>query len=127
MAERARRAAPPTQTALERLLRDAYAPPDDPAYWDHLEVRIMARVQRGTGRRPVRGWQAAFTVWARAGVAAACAAAAAAGVATWSIHKTEGRVAYESVLGVAQLPVQSQTRFIDVSDHEASVRYVLSH
>jgi hypothetical protein len=110
------------------LLRDAYAPPADPAYWDQLEARIMARVQMGTGRRATRSWPAAFNVWARAGVAAACAAVIAAGVATWSTRKTEARVAYETVIEVpAALPVQSETRFIDVSESEATARYVLSH
>jgi len=123
-----RRATGPTQTTLERLLREAYAPPADAAYWDELETRIMARVQPVAGRRPGSVWTAGFGVWARAGMAAACAAAVAAGLATWSINKTEARVAYETVLDVRPaLPVQSDTRFIDVSDQEATSRYVLSH
>jgi hypothetical protein len=123
-----RRSTGPTQTTLERLLREAYAAPADAAYWDELETRIMARVQPIVGRRPVTVWTAGFGVWARAGMAAACAAAVAAGLATWSINKTEARVAYETVLDVRPaLPVQSDTRFIDVSDQEATSRYVLSH
>jgi hypothetical protein len=126
-ANMARRSAAPTHTALERLLREAYAAPVDQRYWDQLESRIVARVQLG-GARPSKGWTAAFGVWGRAGVAAACIAAVAAGLATWSTRDTEARVAYETVLDVpSALPVQSDTRFIDVSDRDASVRYVLSH
>jgi hypothetical protein len=124
----ARRSTGPTQTALERLLREAYAAPADPVYWDQLEARIMASVQPTAGRRRGTTWTAGFGIWARAGMAAACAAAVAAGLATWSINKTEARVAYETVLDVRPaLPVQSDTRFIDVSDMEATNRYVLSH
>ncbi len=123
-----RRSTGPTQTTLERLLREAYAAPAEPAYWDQLEARIMARVQPTSVRRPGAIWAAGFGLWARAGMAAACAAAVAAGLATWSINKTEARVAYETVLDVRPaLPVQSDTRFIDVSDMEATNRYVLSH
>jgi hypothetical protein len=123
----ARRSSAPTQTALEHLLREAYAAPLDQRYWDHLESRIMARVQLGAGW-PAKGWTAAFGVWARAGLAAAGLAAVAAGLATWSTRDVEARVAYETVLDVpSALPVQADTRFIDVSDRDASVRYVLSH
>jgi len=76
----------------------------------------------------VTGWQAAFSVWARAGLAAACAAAIAAGVAAWSSRNMEARVAYETVLdGPTDVPVLSDSRFLNVSEQEATARYVLSH
>lgn len=117
----------PTSALVSRLLRDVYAPPEDPAFWDRLEARVMAAAQPAplwSGSR----WPAAFRAWARAGLAAACAAAAAAGVAAWTSHATEARVAYETVLDrSAADPVLADTRFINVSEQEATARYVLSH
>jgi hypothetical protein len=116
----------PTAALVTRMLRDAYAVPDDPAFWDGLEARIMASAHPAPTWGG--GWQAAFRAWARAGVAAACAAAAAAGVAAWTSHNTEARVAYETVLDRSTGdPVLADTRFINVSEQEATARYVLSH
>jgi hypothetical protein len=119
---------PTTSNLVTRLLRDAYALPDDPAYWDRLEARIMARIAP-TPAWAVTGWPAAFSVWARAGLAAACAAAVAAGVAAWTSRNLEARVAYETVLEgpTAVFPVLSDSPFINVSEREATARYVLSH
>jgi hypothetical protein len=117
----------PSTALVSWLLRDAYAPPDDPAFWDRLESRIMA-VAQPAPTWSGGGWPAAFRAWARAGLAAACAAAAAAGVAAWTSHATEARVAYETVLDrSAADPVLADTRFINVSEQEATARYVLSH
>jgi hypothetical protein len=114
---------------VSRLLRDAYAPPDDAAYWDRLEARVMASLQQpAPAWAAVSGWSAAFGAWARAGLAAACAAAIAAGVAAWTSRNTEARVAYETVLeGPTAVPVLTDSRFINVSEREATARYVLSH
>ena len=118
---------PPTSALVTRLLRDAYAAPDDAAFWGRLEARIMAKVQPA----PIwtsNGWSAAFRSWGRAGLAAACAAAIAAGVAAWTSRNTEARVAYQSVLDREYaVPVLADSRFINVSEQEATARYVLSH
>ena len=117
----------PTAALVSRLLRDAYAPPDDSAYWDRLEARVMAHVQPASGW-VATGWSAAFGAWGRAGLAAACAAAIAASVAAWTSSNTEARVAYETVLdGPAAVPILADSRFINVSEQEATARYVLSH
>jgi hypothetical protein len=116
------------QATLERILREAYTAPSDPKYWDQLEARIMSRVQQPGAGRALRGWPAAYRSWARAGLAAAGVAAVAAGLATWTTRNTAGRIAYETVLDVpTAIPVQADRRFIDVSEQEATVRYVLSH
>jgi len=118
---------------LTGLLRDAYSPPDDPRYWDDLQARIMARVQPGLAAARVSagvraGWGMAFSAWARAGLAAACLAAVAAGIAAWHSRTTEARVAYETVLGgPAAVPTLNATRFINVSEQEATEVYVISH
>jgi hypothetical protein len=118
---------PPTSALVSRLLRDAYAAPQDPAFWDRLEARIMASVQPAPAWS-ANGWPAAFGAWARAGLAAACAAALAAGVAAWTSRNIEARVAAESVLDREYaVPVFADSRFINVSERDASARYVLSH
>ena len=118
---------PPTSALVSRLLRDTYALPQDQAFWDRLESRIMSNVQPMPVWSSI-GWPAAFRAWARAGLAAACAAALAAGVAAWTSRNIEARVAYESVLDREYaVPVFADSRFINVSEREASARYVLSH
>ena len=118
----------PSSALVARLLQESYAAPDDPAYWDHLEARIMGRLPQPAAAWAVTGWPTAFRAWANAGLAAACAAAVAAGVAAWTSHNTEARVAYETVLeGPTAVPVLADTRFINVSEREATARYVLSH
>jgi hypothetical protein len=118
----------PSGPSLTRLLREAYASPDDPHYWSRLEARIMAGVRNQTGRGAADGWAAAFHAWARAGLAAACLAAVAGGVAAWSGRDMEARVAYEAVVDVpTPAVVQSDGRFINVSEREATGQYVFSH
>jgi|HubBroStandDraft_5_1064220.scaffolds.fasta_scaffold142849_2 hypothetical protein len=118
----------PSGPSLTRLLREAYASPDDPHYWNRLEARIMAGVRGQTGRGGAEGWGAAFHAWARAGLAAACLAAVAGGVAAWNSRDMEARVAYEAVVDVpTPAVVQSDSRFINVSEREATGRYVFSH
>ena len=118
----------PSGSSLTRLLRDAYAPPDDLPYWDRLEARIMAGIRGHADRGAVDGWGAAFQVWARAGLAAACIVALAAGAAAWSSRGTAARVAYEAIVDVpTPAVVQTDSRFINVSEREATGRYVFSH
>ncbi len=141
-----------TAARVRALLRELYAAPEDPAYWDRLESRIMARVMPMAARTAggawtvarrvgvetggrvrdhavaIGGWPAAFRAWARAGLAVACAAVLAAGMAAWASRTTEARVAYETVLDEpSAVPVLADTRFINVSEREATARYVLSH
>jgi hypothetical protein len=118
----------PSGPSLTRLLREAYAAPDDLHYWSRLEARIMAGVRSQTGHGAADGWAAAFHAWARAGLAAACLAAVAGGVAAWSGRDMEARVAYEAVVDVpTPAVVQSDSRFINVSEREAAGQYVFSH
>jgi hypothetical protein len=118
----------PSGPSLTRLLREAYAPPDDLHYWDRLEARIMAGIRGRTDRGAPDGWAAAFQAWARAGLAAACIAAVAAGAAAWASRDTAARVAYEAVVDVpTPAVVQTDSRFINVSEREATGRYVFSH
>lgn len=130
--------------AVTRLLREEHTPPDDPRYWGLLEMRIMDGIRRSavaqpgdptasavthpSGNRGSAGWSAAFSAWARAGVAAAGIAAFAAALAAWSTNTTETRIAYQTVVDVpGTVPIQADTRFINVSEQEATDRYVFSH
>lgn len=118
----------PSGPSLTRLLREVYAAPEDANYWVRLEARIMAGVRSQAGRNSIDGWAAAFHSWARAGLAAACLAAVAGGVAAWSGRDLEARVAYEAVVDVpTPAVVQSDGRFINVSEREATGQYVFSH
>ena len=114
--------------SLGRLLREAFAAPDDPRYWDRLEARIMAGVRWHSRAGSAERWTTAFSAWARAGLAAAGIAAVAAGAAAWTTRDTAARVAYETVVDVpTSLPVQMDSHIINVSEQEATVRYVFSH
>jgi len=119
----------PSSALVTRLLSDHYAAPEDQAYWDKLESRIMKNVAaEAAGRRDVGNWSTAFRLWFRAGVAAACLAASGAGVAAWSSRHTEARVAYTAILdSPAPTPVIATTYPSNVSEREAAVQYVLSH
>jgi hypothetical protein len=118
----------PSGPSLTRLLREVYAAPEDDNYWARLEARIMAGVRSQAGRSGIDGWAAAFHAWARAGLAAACVAAVAGGITAWSGRDMEARVAYEAVVDVPTPAVmQSDSRFINVSEREATGRYVFSH
>jgi len=110
-----------------RVLRDMYSGPIDPAYWESLERRIMARV--ATEARPIRlidstadasdfaevgdarkageewsesgssAWGQAFRAWSRAGAIAAGLTILCAGAALWRTREsTTGPLAYETVL-----------------------------
>ena len=48
---------PSGDTELTRALRDLYAPPADPQYWDSLEARILAHVAT---REEVTMWWSAL-------------------------------------------------------------------
>jgi hypothetical protein len=111
--------------AVTRVLRDLYAPPADPAYWEALEHRIMARVDE-----EATPWWATFGRWTRAGVAAAALALVASGLAaTVATRAAEVRVAYEGILGdtIPTTSYERASRMAGISEVEASFQYVISH
>jgi hypothetical protein len=120
---------------ITEMLRDAYAPPAEGAYWDTLERRIVAYVAEhrpGVVRIPVNWWSD-LAGWAAPGLAAAALVFAAAGV-LWSRQNDEElQTGYEAVtesVATDVLPgaVQVVTAPRDgSSQREATFRYVMSH
>ena len=103
-------------------LRERYRAPSDPAYWEALERRIMARVRS----EPLEWWHA-FGDWAGAGLAAAGLAALLAGLA-WreQARGAEARMAWESVIDTSPAAtVAGAPR--PATDREATIRYLISH
>lgn len=116
------------------MLRDAYAPPAEGAYWEGLEARILAYVKShdAIAQIPVNWWSD-LASWAGPGLAAAALLFVAAGV-LWSRQKDEDMsTTYDAVtesLASDVLPgaVQVVTAPRDgSSQREATFRYVLSH
>jgi hypothetical protein len=120
---------------ITAMLRDAYAPPAEGAYWDALERRIVAHIAEhrpAVVRIPVNWWSD-LAGWAAPGLAAAALLFAAAGV-LWSRQNDEElRTGYEAVtesVATDVLPgaVQVVTAPRDgSSQREATFRYVMSH
>jgi hypothetical protein len=117
------------------MLRDAYAPPAEGAYWDALEGRIMAHIAEhrpGVVRIPVNWWSD-LAGWAAPGLAAAALLFAAAGALLARQNDDELTTGYEAVtesVSTDVLPgaVQVVTAPYDgSSQREATFRYVMSH
>jgi len=120
---------------ITEMLRDAYAPPAEGAYWNALEGRIVAYIadhRPAIVRIPVNWWSD-LAGWAAPGLAAAALLFAAAGM-LWSRQNDEElRTGYEAVtesVATDVLPgaVQVVTAPRDgSSQREATFRYVMSH
>jgi hypothetical protein len=117
------------------MLRDAYAPPAEGAYWDALEGRIMAYLAEhrpGVARIPVNWWSD-LAGWAAPGLAAAALLFAAAGALLARQNDDELTTGYEAVtesVSTDVLPgaVQVVTAPHDgSSQREETFRYVMSH
>jgi hypothetical protein len=117
------------------MLRDAYAPPAEGAYWDALEGRIMAHIAQhrpGVVRIPVNWWSD-LAGWAAPGLAAAALLFAAAGALLARQNDAELTTGYEAVtesVSTDVLPgaVQVVTAPHDgSSQREETFRYVMSH
>jgi hypothetical protein len=119
---------------LTEILRDAYAPPAEAAYWDALESRIMSHIAEHRPRAGIPvNWWSDLANWAAPGLAAAALLFVAAGM-LWSRQDDEDlRTSYEAVteqVAADILPgaVQVVTAPHDgSSQREATFRYVMSH
>ena len=108
---------------VTRLLRAAYEPPADPAYWEGLERRILARVT-AAGAAPAAEWWEAFARWTRAGLIATSLAAAVTTAAMFQTRAAAVRVAYEAVVESPPLISGAQTmRTVGVSERDPTLRY----
>jgi hypothetical protein len=88
---------------LTLQLRSHLRPPADPAYWDGLESRIMARIaaegsRLATAATDVAEWWEPFHEWRRAGIAAAVAALLFGGFGAWRAATEAPHLAYDVVV-----------------------------
>jgi hypothetical protein len=107
---------------VTRALRDIYASPDDPAFWDALEARILARVAAEGD-----AWWLPFQEWMRAGLVAAGIIVAAAALTLAQLHTDSRREAMQSVIETPRtLAHQMATETTPLPDREATLRLVTS-
>lgn len=106
---------------VTRALRELYAAPSDPGYWDRLEARVLARIAADAD-----AWWSPFGGWGRLGVIAAGIAALAVGAALSRARQVEARVAYEHIVETPRtLGEQIATATTGLPPREATLRYVL--
>jgi|ERR1700716_2617319 hypothetical protein len=119
---------------ITQMLRDAYAPPAEGAYWDALEGRIMAYIAEN--RPPVRipvNWWTDLAGWAAPGLAAAALLFAAAGALLSRQNDEELRTGYEAVTESASTDALPGAVQVVMAPHDGSsqreetFRYVMSH
>ena len=107
---------------LTRALRAEYARPEERGYWEALEARIMARIDREGD-----AWWQPFGDWVRVGLVAAAVAVVAAGLALVRSRDAEARVAYQQVVDTPrELSAQIATETTGLPDREATLRYVIA-
>lgn len=108
--------------ALTRALRQLYAAPADPTYWESLEAKIMARI-----RADGDGWWQPFSGWGPVGLIAAGLLLAVAGLAFTHARQEEARLAYEMVMETPRaIPQQLAAASEGVPAREATLRFVIS-
>lgn len=106
--------------ALTRALRELYAAPDDPAYWQGLEARILASVAAEGD-----GWWMPYQEWMRTGLVAAGILVAAAALTLAELRTEQRREAVNSVIETPRtLAHQMATETTPLPDREATLRLV---
>lgn len=108
---------------LTRALRQVYAAPADPTYWESLETRIMARV-----RGESDGWWMPLSGWGPVGLIAAGLALAVAGFAMTHTQDANARMAYEMMVMETprSVPQQLTAAAEGLPAREATLRFVIS-
>lgn len=112
---------------LRRVLREQYAAPSEPGYWDALEASIMGRLEGSAPSAAPRVYEF-LAGWARAGLVAAGVAGLIAGLAVSRVRQAEARVAFEAVFRDSSPVVALQT--VPTSQtpvaREATLRYLIA-
>lgn len=108
---------------LTRALRQVYAAPADPSYWESLEARIMARI-----RGESDGWWMPLSGWGPIGLIAAGLALAVAGLTLTRAHNANASLAYEMMVMETphSVPQQLAATTEGASAREATLRFVIS-
>ena len=105
---------------VTRVLREVYAAPDDPVFWDALEARILTRVAAEGD-----AWYLPFQEWMRTGLVAAGILVAAAALTLAQLHTDSRREAVQSVIETPRtLAHQMATETTPLPDREATLRLV---
>jgi hypothetical protein len=105
---------------VTRALREVYAAPDDPVFWDALEARILTRVAAEGD-----GWWLPFQEWMRTGLVAAGILVAAAALTLAQLRTDSRREAMQSVIETPRtLAHQMATETTPLPDREATLRLV---
>ncbi len=108
---------------LTNELRAIVAPPADPGYWDVLERRILARLERG--KEEGRWWALSERAY-RLGMIAAGLILVIAGSVYLRSRAVESRMAYESVLeSLDDQPVMARRGPLD--ERRATLRAATGH
>ncbi len=76
---------------LTAALRTLYAPPSGDQYWDHLEQRIMARIEENDAGQ----WWNAFEGWKKAGLVAATLLITLVGLTLMHFRSIQPELAFE--------------------------------
>lgn len=108
---------------LTNELRALVAPPGDPGYWDRLEARIMARIERG--QEEGRWWALSERMY-RLGMIAAGLILILAGSVYLRSRAVETRMAFESV----ETPGDDQPMFArrnPLDERRATLRAATGH
>ncbi len=105
---------------VTRALREIYSTPDDPAFWDALEARILARITSEGD-----AWWLPFQEWVRTGLVAAGILVAAAALTLAQLNAEPRRQAGKSVIEQPRtLAHQMATETTPLPDREATLRLV---
>lgn len=107
---------------VTRVLRQVYAAPADPRYWEALEARIMARIRGDSD-----GWWMPLSGWGPVGLIAAGLALVVAGLTFTHAREEEARLAYEMVIETPRsLPQQVAAAREGTPAREATLHFVIA-
>ncbi len=109
---------------LTNELRALVAPPSDPGYWDTLEARIMARIERGQDEG---SWWALSERIYRLGMMAAGLILIVAGTVWLRSRAVETRMAYESVIETPGMDQPVFARRNPLDERRATLRAATGH
>ena len=105
-----------------RALRSLFAPPGGDAYWNELESRIMARVSDVE-----LGWWTELDRWVRPALSAAAVLLLVAGAAMFRAHRTEAKIAADTMLSSSPVPVATAIQPALQDDGDARLRYLFGY
>ena len=107
---------------ITRGLRKLYTAPEDAAYWQRLETKILSRLSSA----PTIAWWDELHHWMRPALAAAAVVLLAAGVAVVRAYQVEQETTYEAMLTPTTLPVETAVRPVLQEHREATFRYLMT-